>query len=105
PPCTGREPVAGSSGGRPGPTPDATRAPPAISTRRSADLADHEVDELARDDDRFPDLLAVHVRPYALGLQRARHQLVLRQPGFDLEAVAHAPVYLHDQLERVPLQQ
>ena len=66
---------------------------------------DDQVDELARDDDLLADLLAVHVGAHARELLRARDQLGLGEPDRHLDLVPHPPVHLHDQLERLALEQ
>src|SRR5205085_2771983 len=67
-------------------------------------LAENEIHELARHDDRLLDLGAVQVRLHLRRRLRARDELVLRQARLDLEAVAHAAVHLHDEHERVALE-
>src|SRR2546421_4791450 len=75
---------------------------PSERDRRSRELLDDEVDELARDDDRLARLAAVQVAPHALALARTRYELVLAQACVHLEPVAHLAVDLDDELERLP---
>src|SRR5437764_7716594 len=56
------------------------------------ELADDQVDELARHDDRLPDLAAVEVSLHLRRLLRTRDQLLFRQVGRHLEPVAHLSV-------------
>src|SRR5436305_4439134 len=75
--------------------------------RRSSTVntsADDDVHELARHHDRLPNLRTVDVRLHALRCERARDELVLGQLDADLEAVAHLPVHLHDELEGLLLE-
>src|SRR5207244_13305490 len=67
-------------------------------------LADDDVHELARDDDRLADRGSVDVGLHLRGGERARHELVLGTRGLDLESIAHFAVHLHHELERVALQ-
>src|SRR4029077_4199620 len=67
----------------------------------AAGALDHEVHELARDDDRLARLAAVEVAPHALSVARTRDKLFLAQTRVDLEPVAHPAVHLHDELERL----
>src|SRR5437868_12712282 len=61
-------------------------------------LAGDQVHELPRDDDRLAELEAVEVRLDTLRRLRAGDELLFGQVGLDLEAVAHLPVDLHDEL-------
>src|SRR3954454_8784598 len=63
-------------------------------------LADDEVDELARDDDRLADLLAVELCLHLLGRESQLDELLVGEVDRDLEAVAQLAVHLHDELER-----
>src|SRR5438067_13774399 len=67
-------------------------------------LRDDEVHELARHDDRLPDLLAVQMRLHLRRLLRARDELVLGRVGGHLDAIADATVHLDDELEGLPLE-
>src|SRR5690349_22587920 len=66
-------------------------------------FSDDDVDELVRHDDHTP-LLAVQVRSDLLGGSRERDQLLLGESRRRLHAVAHLPVHLQDELDRLPLQ-
>src|SRR5262245_35996116 len=67
--------------------------------------ANNEVDELARHDDRLSDLASVQLRLHLWRLLRPRYELLLGQVGRHFHPVAHLPVHLHDELERLALKQ
>jgi hypothetical protein len=81
------------------------RAPEGRPASARADLADDEVDELSRDDNRLADLLAVQVRLHARGGLGQLDQLAFGRVDRDLHAVAYLPVHLNHELERVALEQ
>src|SRR5262245_31890173 len=74
-------------------------APSATRRRYGRDdwLADDEIDELSRDDDRLADFTAVQMSLYLGRARCTRNQLLLRQVGRDDEPVAHLAVDLHDE--------
>src|SRR5665811_1262897 len=64
---------------------------------RTGPLPNHEVDQLAGNDDLLDDLFAVEVAAHVLALAGEREQLLLARPGVGLDPVAQLAVDLNHE--------